>query len=487
MSIFQACDIRGVVGEDWSAPDAIRIGHAVGHMCRKRKNTAICIGGDFRRSTPSLKHALIEGLLRAGMQVHDVGLGPTPLVHFAARFLEIRNAAIVTASHNPGRYNGVKIQLDGQPALPAMMREIQEQVAANLAVRPGGQLHIEDLESEYVPWVVGQAHQLVRPLAPEGDASATFGAAAVSADPPENHHSRPRPLRVVLDGMEGAATFLAPRVLTAAGYELTSLSSEPDPDFSTRAPNPADDTNLAPLVEAVRQAKADVGVALDGDGDRVILVDHTGRIVRPEQVAAVLLQNCFQHPTVVYDLKCASLLPRAVAAVGGRPVMRPSGYGYIKETMIRLQAEMGVEASGHHFFGALGGGDDGLFTALVVLRFLHVTDKKLADLINLIGWPAITPDLRVPFDGDAKAELEKIAAHCGGDIVRLDGVRAEYDSGWALARVSITEPVITLRFEGREPTDLRSIVSRFLSGVPDLQFQVMEMLDLPDNTLTRHR
>ena len=126
MGIFQACDIRGVAGEDWSEPDAIRIGQAVGHLIWKRENTAICVGGDFRRSTPSLKQALIEGLLRAGMQVHDVGQVPTPLVHFAARFLEIRNAAIVTASHNPGRYNGVKLQLDGQPALPAMMREIHQ-------------------------------------------------------------------------------------------------------------------------------------------------------------------------------------------------------------------------------------------------------------------------------------------------------------------------------------------------------------------------
>lgn len=481
-SIFKACDVRGVAGEDWDALDARQIGHSVGHMVRDRGDAAICVGGDFRRSTPSLKQALIQGLLAAGMHVHDVGLAPTPLVHFAAAHLNIRNVAMVTASHNPGQYNGVKLQIDGQPASPVLMRELQERFHTDWAERPGGQLQTETLEPAYVKWVVEHATQLV-PAQPPADE--TRGEVGSSSSAPSTAHPRhsvrlPRPLHIVLDSMEGAATHLAPRVLREAGLDVTCLYSEPDPDFASRAPNPAEDANLAGLVDAVRQEKADAGVALDGDGDRVILVDHTGRIARPEQIAAVLLQSCFQHPTVVYDLKCASVLPRAVTAAGGRPIMRPSGYGFIKETMIRSRAEMGVEASGHHFFGLLGGGDDGMFTAVTVLRVLQTTGRTLAELTDAIGWPAITPDLRVPCAGDRQVAVDQIAGSCGGKVVRLDGVRADYETGWALARVSITEPVITLRFEGREQADLKRIAVRFLAGVPDLRESVMEMIDDED-------
>jgi phosphomannomutase/phosphoglucomutase len=219
-----------------------------------------------------------------------------------------------------------------------------------------------------------------------------------------------------------------------------------------------------------------MGIALDGDGDRVVLVDHRGAIVRPEQLAVLIQQHCFGQPTVVYDLKSASILARAIEASGGTARMRPSGYGFIKSTMIDTRAEMGVEASGHHFFGVLDGGDDGLFTALVALEIVRRTGTTLADLIRPIGWPAITPDLRIPFSGDTAAAIETIAGHCGGQISRLDGVRAQYEHGWALARPSITEPAITLRFEGRTNDDLRQIASRFLVATPDLLRRVLEEL-----------
>jgi phosphomannomutase/phosphoglucomutase len=282
---------------------------------------------------------------------------------------------------------------------------------------------------------------------------------------------------VVLDAMAGALTHIAPRVLTAVGVAVTALTPAIDPDYSDRTPNPARDANLVPLIEAVVQRGSDLGIALDGDGDRVIFVDHTGRIVRPEQVAAVMIQLCFARPTVVYDLKCASLVPAATAAAGGRAVMQPSGYGFIKSAMLELQAELGVEASGHHFFGALGGGDDGLFTALVVLGLLRRTGKRLAELIAPLGWPAITEDLRVPYEGDAAAAVEAIAASCGGAVTRLDGVRAEYDGGWALARASITEAAITFRFEGRDLGHLRWIAEHFLAGAGELRNEVLRRIE----------
>jgi phosphomannomutase/phosphoglucomutase len=226
-----------------------------------------------------------------------------------------------------------------------------------------------------------------------------------------------------------------------------------------------------------RDPQADVGIAFDGDGDRVVFVDHTGRIVPAEQVAALLVRTCYQRPTVVYDLKCASVLSRAVEAAGGVAVRRPSGYGYIKTTMIERQADLGVEVSGHHFAKVLGGGDDGLFTALTILNVLSRTGASLADLVAPIGWPAITPELRIPMEGDATAAMETVAEGCGGQVSRLDGVRADYDDGWALVRASITEPVITLRFEGRDRQHLTEIASRFLAPLPELRDRVLEKID----------
>ena len=278
--------------------------------------------------------------------------------------------------------------------------------------------------------------------------------------------------------MGGAFCDIAPRVLESAGHRVVTLHHVVDPDFRSGPPNPADDANLQAVVGRVNQQSADLGIALDGDGDRVVFVDHQGRIARPEQIAALLVRESFPRCTLVYDLKCASIVPRSVDVVGGVAVMQPSGYGFIKAKMIECQADLGVEVSGHHFYAALDGGDDGLFTALVLLELLYAKGQSLAELLAPLGWPAITPDLRIPYHDDPTATLARIAASCGGTVSRLDGVRAEYDVGsWALARASITEPAITFRFEGGDRKELRSIATRFLCAVPELCQQILERID----------
>lgn len=454
MSIFKACDVRGVVGQEWGAGEARRIGRSLGRMIQTRGDAAICVGGDFRRSTPLLKQEFVEGLLETGLAIHDVGQQPTPLVYFAARQLGCRSVAVVTASHNPARYNGIKFVVVGQPAVPQLVRELEAGCQAPPQDSPRGTVIRHDVTAAYEDWVIQRAGEFVGP-APS---------------------PRLAPLSVVLDTMSGAYTHIAPRVLESAGTVVTALTPAIDPDFSARTPNPARDENLLPLIEAVVESDRDLGIALDGDGDRVIVVDQTGRVVRPEQLAVVLIQHFFDRPTVVYDLKCASIVAAAAAATGGRAVMQPSGYGFIKTAMLELRAELGVEVSGHHFYGALDGGDDGLFTALVVIGLLRRTGKRLAELIEPVGWPAITPDVRVPYDGDAAAVVEAIAANCGGTVTRLDGVRAEYDGGWALARASITESAITFRFEGRDASHLRWIAEHFLAGAGELRKQVVEKI-----------
>ncbi|MCU0962322.1 MAG: hypothetical protein MUF48_19665 [Pirellulaceae bacterium] len=463
MSIFKSCDVRGIVDQDWDAGDALRIGLSLGLMLRARGQQSIVGGGDLRRSTPRLKTALIDGLVGAGIDVEDVGQVPTPVVQFAARHLAVANLAIVTASHNPGVYNGIKFLVDGRPPVPAVMQELEQRLATAAPAARRGKTSRTDILPEYEAWVSGAARELVT--------------RSNRADTPASHHRHSgsaAQTRVVVDTMGGAFTGLAPRVLSAAGYETLELDPAVDPDFARRDPNPARDRNLLPLIDAVVRHRADLGVALDGDGDRVVFVDARGQIARPEQIAVLLVEHCFPGGTVVYDLKCASIVSRAAQAGGGRSIMQPSGHGFIKATMLDTGAELGVEVSGHHFFGLLGGGDDGLFTALVVLGLLRQLGTPLHDEVARIGWPAITPDVRVAYEGDRGAVLAAIAARCGGRVSQLDGIRAEYTDGWALARASITEPALTFRFESTDRQQWRAMVARFLAGAPDLLPRVLE-------------
>jgi phosphomannomutase/phosphoglucomutase len=451
VSIFKACDIRGVAGSEVNADIARPIGRSLGEMIRRRNAEPVCVGGDFRRTTPAIKQALIEGLVESGVSVQDVGQVPTPVVYFAAKHLNCPSVAVVTASHNPGKYNGIKFMIGDEPAMPELMRELESGVNSVATSASRGTLRSVNVIDPYESSVRAKA--------------ATLGGASIAG------------MTIVLDAMEGAFTNIAPRVLEAEGARVISIGGAIDPDFARRTPNPAVDENLGALSKRVITEGADLGIALDGDGDRAAFVDHTGHVARAEQIGALLATEYFNHPTVVYDQKCASVLTSAVRAAEGKSIMQPSGYGFIKSAMIQNHADLGVEVSGHYFFKALGGGDDGLFAALVVARLLAQSKKPLADWIQEIGWPTITPDLRIPFQGDAALIVERIASTCGGRIARMDGVRAEYDDGWGLARASITEPLMTFRFEGKDASSLRRIVEQFLAAVPDLRSKVMEKID----------
>lgn len=455
MSIFKACDIRGVAGSELNEETAGRIGRALGAMIVGSGGGPVCLAGDFRRSTPPLLQAIAAGLVASGSTVKSIGQAPTPAAYFAAAHLGCPSAVIVTASHNSGRYNGIKFMVAGQPAVPELIGQLRGLLDAPPASCDAGRIESLDVLEQYEAGV--------------------RSAAAEVAGSNEDLLARRR-LTVVVDTMCGAMCGIAPRVLAAAGCKVIPLRSAIDPDFSRQDPNPAMDANLADLAQRVVAEQADLGMALDGDGDRAGLVDPTGRIVRPEQMGAVLIQRCFREPRLVYDLKCASILAKAALNAGGSCFMERSGHGFIKTAMIRLQADLGVEVSGHYFFKALGGGDDGLFVALLAAHLIARCGLSLAELIEPIGWPAITPDLRIPFRGDGARLLDRIAAHCGGEVARLDGVRAQYEDGWALVRLSITEPLITLRFEARECAALRHVAARFLDSVPELSRQVLELI-----------
>lgn len=451
MSIFKACDVRGVYGEELTEELALRLGRAVGTVLRQRSpepHPRILVGGDVRTSTPALQAALVEGLRQTGLAVLDLGTVPTPVFYFARIHLATKAGVMVTASHNPPAFNGFKIVLDELPITPEELQHLRDLTYRGDFLTGRGTVERRDVVGEYV----GFLRRLAAPVP--------------AASPP---------FRLVVDCGHGCYSSIAPAVCRDLGYEVEELFCQPDGTFPGRPPNSAVAENLAALCARVPAVSADLGVAFDGDGDRVSFVDERGRAV-PSDAAAVLLARCelAQAPggKVVHDIKCSQLLREAIQAAGGIPLMEKSGHTFIKARMITEQAIFGAEISGHFFYARLQGGDDGLYSALRMAEVLRASGRSLGSLVDELPTFHTTPDLRVPWDGGGQV-LESIAAAFPPERVsRLDGVRVQFDDGWGLARLSVTEPAITLRFEARTAERLPELIREFLQPVPELAFRL---------------
>lgn len=447
MSIFKACDVRGVYGEDLTEEEALRIGRAVGTVLRQRHpgtQPRIVVGGDVRLSTPALKAAMVEGLQRTGLAVLDVGIVPTPVFYFARLHLSTMAGVMVTASHNPPAFNGFKIVLDELPITPEELQHLRDLTLQQNFLTGPGTVETREVVEEY--------RRFLRSLA-----------APVSPQQP--------PFRLAVDCGHGCYSHLAPAVCREVGYEVEELFCEPDGTFSSRPPNSAVAENLSALCARVLVVSADLGVAFDGDGDRVSFVDERGRVVSSDAAAVLLARHELAHAPggkVVHDIKCSQLLREAVQSAGGLPLMEKSGHTFIKARMITEQAVFGAEISGHFFYARLHGGDDGLYSALRMAEVLRASGRSLGSLVDELPTFHTTPDLRIPWDGDAQV-LETLAAAFPPERVsRLDGVRVQFDDGWGLARLSVTEPLITLRFEARTAERLSALIREFLQPVPEL-------------------
>lgn len=461
MSVFKPCDIRGVAGHDLTRDLARRIGHAVGDLVRAGRappRAPVLLGGDVRLSTPGLKSACARGLRDAGCDVWDLGIVPTPVVYFARRHLGIGPAVVVTASHNPRRYNGFKIHIAEGAVTPEQLREVERRAVAPEPRRPSavrGRLHRIDVCTDYLDWL--------RRCAFEG-----------------------RGMRVVIDAANGALGVLAPAAFRAAGFRVHRLFCEPDGRFPGHDPNPAVPANLCALGRRVRRVAADLGVGFDADGDRVAFVGEGGLPASKDAVAAFLADTLVREarkageraPPVVHDIKCASIVSRTVRAAGGRPVEERSGHAFQRARMVTEEALLGCEVSGHYFHRALGGDDDGLYTALLVCSRVAARNGSLSRLLATFRVPPITPDIRIPCGrAEIDALLRTVAAREDADRVTLiDGVRVRYRDGWALARPSVTEPILTLRFEARRERDLPRLARRFLDGFPRILDETLRQM-----------
>ncbi len=438
MSIFKDCDIRGVYGEDLREEEAAAIGTAVAQILQGRD---IVVGGDFRTHTPSLKQAFIRALLEGGAEVWDIGQVSTPQVYFSKRYLHTHASAQITASHNPAKYNGLKLMFGDLPIRPEDIAGIgktaEEILAAGDKSASGenlkpGMLHQADTAEAYEKMLLSR----VRPLT--------------------------RRLHIVIDAGNGAMSEAAPRAAEAAGVRVTPLFCSYDGTFPNRDPNPAVLSHITALCDTVREVGADLGIAFDGDGDRAIFVDAQGRPLLAEE-AMVIFTKALARPgdSVVYDLKCSSILKQAVLEQGAEPVMERSGHAFIRRNFIERNSVFAGEVSGHYFFRELTG-DDGLYALMVMLDILEETGKSLRSLLDEVRYTAITPDIRIRADQEQIEEvMGRMKAWAGEPDVHpvyIDGIRLEFpDDSWILLRRSITEPAFTLRLEAPDETRLGAL------------------------------
>ncbi len=452
MSLYKACDVRGIAGKDLTAETYAAFGRALAAMMGSQRR--IVVGGDLRVSTPAFRAALVRALSEEGKSVVDLGVAPTPAVYFAKRRLGAHACAIVTASHNPWDHNGLKFMLGGLPVLPEDLQRLEALVAAPpppTRCDAATALNWPELAEEY-----------------ERDLQRLLDAAA----PPL---SAPRPLRVIVDAGNGTLWKWGPEFMgRLPGIEAQKLFCLPDGYFPGRDPNCAVPAHLADLCARVRERKADLGVAFDGDGDRVAFVDDEGVVLHPDEMLVLLLRAPtppMRGEKVVYDLKCSWIVAREARRQGAEPLMERSGHAFIKRRMILEHAALGGEVSGHYFWRELSGGDDGLYTAMLVARRLQAEGRPLSALRREVPRRFITPDIRLPAASEGVAALlARVREAFPPDRVEdLDGIRVRFDRGWGLLRASITEPGITLRFEGEDADALREVAEAFLAPLPEVR------------------
>lgn len=433
MKLFQACDIRGIAGRELSDVMARKIALAVGV---KLTGKTVVVGGDIRLSTPGLQKIMIDTLAESGCHILDIGTVATPVFYYAMQAGRADGGVMVTASHNPGPYNGFKLVFGPQPVTEEDIAAIEQLVLSGASMSGAGSIKPFPAARDYFEFTAAKAES--------------------------------GKLRVVIDAGNGATAMFAPKLFRMLGYEVVELFCRPDGLFPNRPPNPALAENLTALSQAVVEHQAALGIAFDGDGDRVAFVDETGRAVDNDDILILLARHYLndRQGVIVYDAKCSMVVPEEINKAGGRPLMARAGHTFSKAAFQAEKALLAGEISGHFFLSELGY-DDAMFAGLKVAAIV-AREGSLAAMIDGIPNYLLTPDIRVPYKGSDKAAiLEQVAVKLAAyQPNRIDGVRIEFADGWAMIRASVTEPLFTLRFEAKSPARFREIAWMLLGALP---------------------
>jgi len=440
--IFRAYDIRGIAGSALSAAVVREVGRALAGLGRERGAATFAVGRDGRLSSPELVAALMDGLNAAGADVVDIGVVPTPVTYFAAHHLGTHSAVMVTGSHNPGEYNGLKMVVADSTLSGAEIQDLRRRVEAGKHVGGSGKRRTAAVLDAYVERIVGDVRLS-------------------------------RPFKVAIDCGNGVAGVIAPRLFRRLGCEVTELFSEVDGNFPNHHPDPSKLENLKDLISVLGRREPEIGLAFDGDGDRLGVVTKRGQIVLPDRQLMLYARDVLSRDPgaeIIYDVKCTALLAPWIERHGGKPVVWKTGHSLIKAKLKESGAPLAGEMSGHTFFKERWYGfDDALYAGARLLEILSREKDASAALEALPDAPS-TPELNWKLaEGEPHALIEGLSRQVaaknpfGGTrrILTIDGVRAEYTDGFGLARASNTTPVIVLRFEGKDAAALRRIQEDF--------------------------
>ena len=443
--IFKAYDIRGVVDHNLTPEVVRKIGHALGSEAQERGQQAIIIGRDGRLSGPELCRALAEGIRLAGCRVIDIGQAPTPLVYFAGHRLDTQSAVAVTGSHNPPEYNGLKMVIAGETLSGDRIQQLRQRILQTRLRHDGpGTYHRHTIIDDYVQRVVEDVRL-------------------------------ERPLKIVIDCGNGVAGLVAPALYRRLGCTVTELYCDVDGTFPNHHPDPSQPENLTDVTRAVADSGADLGLAFDGDGDRLGVVSSDGTLIWPDRQMILFARDILSRNTgaqIIFDVKCSRTLPTAIRDAGGIPLMWRTGHSFIKAKLKETGALLAGEMSGHIFFKERWYGfDDGLYTGPRLLELLAKDSRDPVEVFAELPDSVNTPELRIEMnEGEHFALMEELtekARFPGGDISTIDGLRVDFDEGFGLVRPSNTTPTLVLRFEADSQASLERIQDQFRRLITD--------------------
>ena len=436
--IFKAYDIRGIVGKTLDAGIARDIGRAFGSAVRAKGETTVVIGRDGRLSGPELTAALAEGLQAAGVDVIDLGVVATPVLYFGTHELDARSGIMVTGSHNPPDYNGFKMVLAGEAIYGDAIQALHQAIVDGKLTEGKGSYRTHDIRDAYLKRITGDVK-----LA--------------------------RPMKVAVDCGNGVAGAFAGDLYRALGCEVIELFCDVDGNFPNHHPDPAHPENLQDLIKCLQETDAEIGLAFDGDGDRLGVVTKDGQIIYPDRQLMLFVKDVLtRHPgeQILYDVKCTRHLSPWIEQYGGKPLMWKTGHSLVKAKMRETGAPIGGEMSGHIFFkDRWYGFDDGLYAGARMLELLS-REKDPSAVLNALPQSTSTPELQLKLsEGESFpliAKLQSEAKFPGSDrTITIDGLRVEYPDGFGLARSSNTTPVIVMRFEAESQQALQRIQAEF--------------------------
>ena len=435
--IFRAYDIRGIVDEQLSDAMLYHIGLAVGTQVKRNGEDSIAVGADGRLSSPRLSQALMAGLADTGCRVFNLGAVPTPVLYFGVKTLGTASGIMLTGSHNPSNYNGCKIVIGGHTLANDSIFALYDLIKSQ-----DYELGIGAIEEH----IIDQVYR----------------------DRIDSDVKLARPLKVVLDAGNGIAGDIAPKLFKQLGCDVIPLFCEVNGNFPNHHPDPGKPANLVDLQAAVAKHKADIGLAFDGDGDRVGVITETGQMIYPDKLLMLFAEDVISHnprAEIIYDVKCTRLLEPFIQSKGGVPTMWKTGHSLIKSKMIETGALLAGEMSGHIFFKERWYGfDDGIYSAVRLCEILASTSESASAMFRRFPEDVSTPEINIQVTEEEKFDLvtQLQSAHFPtGKVSTIDGIRVDYVDGWGLVRASNTTPVLVLRFEGQNQAVLQRIKEEF--------------------------